>query len=91
MKKPHISFANGFWEVLWPELTPENLDEVMETWGWVLRMNGLYSVSDAPAPTHEYVDPMSGCDCASECKAGCPRWTKWCRDLEEECRAGYNE
>ncbi len=45
MNKPHLIFANGLWGVLWPELTPQNLDDVMETWGWVIRENSLLSVN----------------------------------------------
>lgn len=37
--KPHLTILNGLWGVLWPELTPQNLDGLMETWGWIMRMN----------------------------------------------------
>ena len=37
--KPHLTFYNGLWAVLWPELAPHNLDDIMKTWGWVLKEN----------------------------------------------------
>jgi hypothetical protein len=45
MNKPHLTFANGLWGVLWPDLTTQNLDDVVETWGWVIQKNSLLSVN----------------------------------------------